>query len=231
MIEGIDISHYQWPHGHPPDFKQIAQAKSYCISKASDGAADHDATFKTNWALAKSHQMFLGAYHFFRALHDPIAQAKNFVSQLIEPFGPGQLPYMLDIEEDLANKKNPKSDRWRLIKTQSERLQRIAAFDQEVLRLTGGTSMIYTRANFFDPYFGKGISQNFKASDKPLVIVDYRKNNATNPEMPQAWKSAGKSWTFHQYTGSGACPGISGDVDLDRFNGSLDDLKKLAGVV
>ncbi|HEX8888253.1 MAG TPA: GH25 family lysozyme [Pyrinomonadaceae bacterium] len=228
MIEGIDISHYQWHNGQPPNFSQVVQTKSYCIIKASDGAADHDATFKTNWALAKAQKTILGAYHFFRALHDPIAQAKNFINQLTEPFGAGQLPYMWDIEEDLANRHDPKSDRWKLIQ-QSERIQRIAAFDAEVKRQTGAKSMIYTRANFFDPYFGNGISGNFKVSDLPLVIVDYRKKKATNPEMSKAWLQAGKTWTFHQYSGSGKCPGIQTDCDLDRFNGSLDELKAFAG--
>jgi hypothetical protein len=43
--------------------------------------------------------------------------------------------------------------------------------------------------------------------------------------LPDAWAS----WGIWQYGSTGTVPGISGDVDVDRFNGTLDDLKKLAG--
>jgi GH25 family lysozyme M1 (1,4-beta-N-acetylmuramidase) len=42
--------------------------------------------------------------------------------------------------------------------------------------------------------------------------------------VPKPWES----WTFWQYTREGKTPGVTLPVDLDRFNGSLDDLKALA---
>ncbi len=46
------------------------------------------------------------------------------------------------------------------------------------------------------------------------------------PSLPSDWKT----WTFWQYQGDviGKVKGISGEVDLNRFNGSLDDLHKFA---
>ena len=37
-------------------------------------------------------------------------------------------------------------------------------------------------------------------------------------------------WDFWQYTSSGQLPGYSGRLDFDRFNGSLSELYKLAGI-
>ena len=47
---------------------------------------------------------------------------------------------------------------------------------------------------------------------------------ASSPSVPaENW--GGKSWTFWQYTSDGSVPGISGRVDLDRYNGT--DLSKV----
>lgn len=48
--------------------------------------------------------------------------------------------------------------------------------------------------------------------------------DAIQPKLTAPWDS----WTFWQYSGSGTAAGVSLPVDLDRFNGSLDDLKALA---
>ena len=37
---------------------------------------------------------------------------------------------------------------------------------------------------------------------------------------------AWSDWTFWQDSSTGMVPGISGNVDLDQFNGTLDDLHK-----
>lgn len=40
-----------------------------------------------------------------------------------------------------------------------------------------------------------------------------------------------RDWQFHQYTSDGSVPGYSGRLDLDRFNGTIDDLHRLAGIL
>ena len=47
--------------------------------------------------------------------------------------------------------------------------------------------------------------------------------NAAAPQIAAPWSS----WTFWQYSGNGQAAGVTLPVDLDRFNGSLDDLRKL----
>ena len=43
--------------------------------------------------------------------------------------------------------------------------------------------------------------------------------------MPRGWFN----WTFWQYNETGIINGINAKVDLDLFNGALDDLYKFAG--
>ncbi len=53
----------------------------------------------------------------------------------------------------------------------------------------------------------------------------------SKPKELEPWKSAGKTWTFWQYTqnGDGLAYGAeSKSIDLNWFNGDLDALKKFA---
>jgi GH25 family lysozyme M1 (1,4-beta-N-acetylmuramidase) len=55
----------------------------------------------------------------------------------------------------------------------------------------------------------------------PIWIAQY--TEAQSPNVPKPWKT----WTFWQHSQGGKVPGISGLLDLDRFQGSLEDLKLL----
>ncbi len=43
------------------------------------------------------------------------------------------------------------------------------------------------------------------------------------PNVPEGWQS----WTFWQTSESGSVPGLSGDADVNLFNGSAADLRAL----
>jgi lysozyme len=57
---------------------------------------------------------------------------------------------------------------------------------------------------------------------KTLWIAHWTSGSA--PTVP-ADNWGGNGWTFWQYTSSGTVPGISGNVDLDRYR--FDDLAKV----
>ena len=46
-----------------------------------------------------------------------------------------------------------------------------------------------------------------------------------SPLMPHGWSA----WTFWQYSGKGRISGVQGDVDLDLFNGTVEELLAFAG--
>lgn len=71
---------------------------------------------------------------------------------------------------------------------------------------------------------GRKIGLYHSASGFPNVGQDFNwvaKWSTTPPSGP---------WTFWQYTSSGSRPGYSGRLDLDRFNGDIAALRKLAGI-
>ncbi len=75
---------------------------------------------------------------------------------------------------------------------------------------------------YLSPSFANEILMNAPALARfPLWLAHY--TNAPSTTVPQPWNT----WTFWQYSNAGTTAGITQPVDLDRFNGSLDDLKAL----
>lgn len=85
---------------------------------------------------------------------------------------------------------------------------------------TGLYPILYTY-----PYFFRNVLGNPQGDpwDKcPLWIADY---SHRNPQQIGSWP-----WhTFHQYTSTGHVDGISVSVDLNRFNGDMAGLARMAG--
>ena len=70
---------------------------SFSFIKATEGAANRDHNFKTNWKGAKACGMARGAYHFFNPFKSGTLQAKNYIG--IVRLQPGDLPPVLDVEQ------------------------------------------------------------------------------------------------------------------------------------
>jgi hypothetical protein len=87
----------------------------------------------------------------------------------------------------------------------------VAAWVAEVAA-SHGRPIVYTTSAFWLTLPGAGIED---AAD--LWIARWSTNA---PAVIGGWKH----WAFWQHTDRGAVSGIAGRVDLDRFNGSLDDL-------
>ena len=78
--------------------------------------------------------------------------------------------------------------------------------------------IIYTYASFWN----STLAGSRRFDDYFLWIADY--GNRPSPRLP-AGRTGCEMWQFSQ---TGSVPGIVGNVDLDRFSGSLDDLTALA---
>jgi MYXO-CTERM domain-containing protein len=211
-VEGLDVSVYQGAI----DWDQVAAAgKVFAITRIGDGLG-HDSYFATNWAAIQAHGLIRGSYQFFRTGDDPIAQA-DIVVTAVGTLGPGDLPVTADVEEQSPSLSpadyNTALHRW------SDRVE----------QGTGKRPFIYTGRSYWDSYVG---TSDF--SDRPLWHAQYTTD--TCPDISDHWAT----WSYWQYRADpypqygipgGTCPGVSGYVDLDVFNGSLDDLKALANVV
>jgi lysozyme len=91
---GIDVSHFQGQ----VDWQAVHDAgNSFAFAKATDGISMVDPTFQTNIAGMKAAQIFAGAYHFFHADVDPVAQANHFLAT-VDGLNL-ELPLCLDLED------------------------------------------------------------------------------------------------------------------------------------
>ena len=200
LVYGVDVSYYQ---GNI-NWSQVKGAKDFAIARVSDGSY-LDTKFDQNWAGMKAAGIIRGAYQFFEPGQDPTTQANIMISKMVG-FGPGDLPPMLDMEVTGGQ-------------SAATITAKIHTWANKIKAATGRTPLIYTGKYFWDPNV-----QTNDFSTYPLVIAAYVKPNC--PNTPNAWNK----WAMWQYSSSGSVPGIGGNVDMDEFNGTLADLKKLAGM-
>jgi GH25 family lysozyme M1 (1,4-beta-N-acetylmuramidase) len=200
-LEGVDISHWQGTI----NWASVAKAgKKFAFMKASEDTWYADPTYQSNRDQAKANGIRVGAYHFAQpstAAGNAAAQADWFISTAVP--SSGELLPVLDLERT-----NGLTDP-QLIAWVQEYLNRIYT------RL-GVRAVIYCSPNFWKTYMNDTtwFAQN---GYKILWIAHW--TTATSPSLPaNGWN--GTSWTFWQYTSSGTVSGISGRVDLDRFNGT-----------
>ena len=203
LIKGIDVSH----HNTAIDWKTVAATGiSFAFAKATEGTSFHDPQFNANYAAIKSNGMIRGSYHFFHPDTDAAAQAQNFL-KFVQALGPGDLPPALDIEVNDESNSNV------IIKGVQVWLDAVSA----ALRCK---PIIYTSASFWNGNLG-GTNQ---FADHPLWVAHYTTN--PQPKVPMGFTG----YTIWQFTEQGQIDGIGGKVDLNRFNGPLDDLRTLAGL-
>jgi lysozyme len=81
----------------------------------------------------------------------------------------------------------------------------------------GRKPMLYTGPAFWNT----SLNSSALLAEYPLWIAHY--TPAAQPQLPRAWAR----WTFWQHSEKGSVPGISGAVDISRFNGTLMELDTL----
>lgn len=204
LLAGVDVSSYQ--HGTSLDWAKVqAAGQDFAFVKATEGTGYTNSYFAPDWAGLRQLCMARGAYHFARPNLIPgsaAAQARYFVQVVGLTHEPGALAPMFDMED--AGGLTPA-----LLVTWSH------TWLDTVQALTGRKPIIYTYAYFWQTAMGD--SQEF--TGYPLFLADYHDltgTTAPRPGMPGGWAT----WTFWQYSDAGNVPGISGPVDMDRYNGS-----------
>jgi len=202
-VAGIDLSHYQ----SSVHWAAVAQAGfQYCFVKATEGRTSVDQSFARHWADAQDAGLIRGAYHFFRPRISPEAQAAVFL-RTVKQLGPGDLPPVLDLEA-------PQD--WTRIAPE-RRSELILAWLELVEHELKATPLLY-----LSPAFACDVLEN-PASLAGFRIWIAHYTSAESPTVPKPWAA----WTFWQHCNA-RIAGISVPVDLNRFNGSLEDLKALS---
>lgn len=199
-IHGIDISHYQ---GHI-DWRELQDATiqgypvRFVIMKATEGSSRVDKNFRANFYNAREHGFIRGVYHFWSNNSSPREQAQFFLNNV--KLLEGDLPPVLDVEH------KPKT-------------VSVEDFQQDVLTWLHIVEdhyhvkpIIYTYYKFKTKYLDASVFDDY-----PYWIAHYYVDNV----------EYGGPWKFWQHTDAGRLPGISGNVDLDIYNGSYYDLQQL----
>ena len=198
---GVDVSYYNGTI----NWTSVKNAGyAFAFIRISDGASFHDPQFGANWSGAKSAGVIRGIYQFFRPTQDVNAQADLVISAVGTP-EPGDLPPVIDVE--VTGNLAPASV--------------AAKVRQWVDRVKAGTGLdpiVYTGKYFWRDQVGGPTS----FANNPLWIAQY---TSLCPDLTSPWNT----WAFWQYSESGTVPGMSGAVDMDRFNGSLAELQAMAG--
>ncbi len=196
-VKGIDVSHWQGT----VDWDRVAAAGvRFAFIRASDGVGTLDRQFERNWRETKRVGIYRGAYQFFRPNQDPIAQADVLLNRLGWEAQIGDLPPVLDVEVNGGLSAGQVASRVR------QWLDRVEA-------ALGVRPIIYASPGLWDSLVA---SDDF--GDYSLWVAHY---GTTCPRMPMGWSS----WYFHQYSDTGRVSGITGNVDMNRFNGDISDLE------
>lgn len=198
-IRGIDISHHQGR----VDWEKLSQSKigdgpiGFVFIKATEGKTLLDENFNDNFYQAGEYGFVRGAYHFFSPSVPAEEQAAYFLKQV--HLEDGDLPPVLDIEHagNLSVKEVRKA---------------ALAWLKAVEKHYGVKPIIYTYYKFKELYLDTPEFQGY-----PYWIAHYY--------VPQLRYKG--PWKFWQYTDCGRLPGIKGHVDLNVYNGSMYDLRKL----
>ena len=210
---GIDVSRWQDNNStaQQMDFtKSVAMGAKFVFIKSSQALwTDEDILY--NWKSAKNAGLLRGAYHFLDWIADPLKQAQ-YAWSIIQS-DPGELPPVIDFE--YWNPPPPKA------------YDLLWQYVVEMEILSGRKPIIYTGAFFWDAHGSDAQVWN----DYPLWLASYSTQEYMeyNLDRLTPWDK----WTFWQWTDKGdglAFGAESLGLDMNYFNGSLNDLKVFAGI-
>ena len=198
-IRGLDISHHQGDI----DWEKLSKANiggepvGFIFIKATEGGDHLDENFNDNFYQAREFGIIRGAYHYFKPHVPARKQAVYFLKQV--HLEEGDLPPVLDVEE----KGNLTVEELREVSL---------TWLREVERHYGVPPIIYTNYKFKRDYLNTADFDKY-----PYWIAHYYVRSLS-------YKGP---WKFWQHTDCGRLDGIKEKVDLNIYNGSMYDLRRL----
>ena len=195
-IFGIDVSQYQGTI----DWDNVEAIEEqfelkFVIVRATAGSNKIDLKFKKNWKNLTESMYIQGAYHYYRPDENSTDQANNFIKNV--KLRKGHLPPILDIE---------KMPKWQSMDKLKEGLQNWLTI---VEKHYGIKPIIYTGEKYYEDF----LQEDFP--NYQFWIANY------NP-----WKEKIEDdYLMWQFTEKAKLHGIDELVDVNVFNGNVDDLK------
>jgi len=192
-VHGVDVSRWQ----ADIDWDKLRRhGANFVYIKATDGGDHLDPMFMKNWQDADQAGLKRGAYHFFYWCRVASEQADWFIRNV--PKVKGALPPVIDVEWNhlSSSKRRP---------SRATVLEKMQVFMDRLERHYGQRPVIYTTPDFY-------------ADNLQGVFLDYPfwlRSTAQHPGKVYP----GRHWLFWQYSGSGLSQGVTGQIDLNVFNG------------
>ena len=207
-IIGIDVSHHQ----NSIDWQQAqADGITFAYVKATEGMTYQDPRFTANMTGGINAGVVMGAYHFARPDNNTATQdANNFITHASNYIGNGFLPPVLDLENPNSN-----TDLESLF-TSAQLTNWVLTWMQTVENQTGVHPVVYTSTHLAN-YLQSSVNTY------GLWIAKPGTSPTTSPGNIGVWNT----WLFKQYDWYGSVSGISGNVDMDVFNGSATDFNDM----
>lgn len=207
MITGIDISRWQgiidWP--------RVRQNVDFAIIKigGSDQGFYPDGQAVRNVLEARSQNLPIGFYVYLGGVSSPadeIAHIKNLVNN-IGGLRPGEC-FVLDWEEN-----------------HKDEVGYVYAIAKGLIDAGFPAPMIYMNLSY--------VKRNNWKSLVDLGCALWVAAWGDNDAVPEANEVPGSGewpfWAIWQYSSTGAVPGIAGRVDMNQFNGTVEQFKKYGG--
>jgi len=200
-VRGLDISHYQkdiiWNNLKKATIQN--SPVSFVFIKATEGSDGIDPKFQFNFQSAKECGIIRGAYHFFTTQSSGADQAEHFCN--VVRLQEGDLPPVLDIEVDMEMAGHEE-------KTLNEIINWLTIVENH-FRIR---PIIYASYRFKTKYLNAPVFDSY-----PYWVAHY---------YVDTLEYDGK-WSFWQHTDAGHIDGIDGFVDIDLFNGNVEQLRKM----
>lgn len=193
---GLDVSEYQGKISWSyVDTLEQKYPIDFVFIRATVGRDRKDFQFKRNWIGAKENKMIRGAYHYYRPNENSIEQADLFIKTVT--LQKGDLPPVLDIE------KLPKNQSLDSLKKGLKRW---------LLRVENHYKVrpiIYTGERYYSDFLKEEFGEYL------FWIANY---NFYREKIED-------DWLFWQFTEKASVPGIRKTVDVNIYNGDLQQLQ------
>lgn len=199
-LNGIDIASYQaWL-----DFSKVPC--DFAIIKATQGTGYTNPDCVRAVEQAMSLGKGVGVYHYISG-GNAVAEANFFINSILNWIG--KVMICLDWEFD-------QNSAW----GNESYLEQVI---NQVIARTGVPPMIYAPASRYNQ-----VAEVAKRHNCGLWIAQYADTNPTGYQNTP-WNEGAYTCAIRQYSPAGRLNGWNGDLDLDKFYGSLDDFRKYYG--
>lgn len=195
-VVGIDVSEFQGKVDW--DEVEILDEKypvQFVFIRATAGNDRVDRQFKKNWEGARENKIIRGAYHYYRPNENSIEQADLFIKTV--KLQKGDLPPVLDIE------KLPKNQPLDSLKKGLKRWLTKVEKHYQV------RPIIYSGERYYSDFLKEEFGEYL------FWIANY---NFYREKIED-------DWLFWQFTEKASLPGIKHRVDVNIYNGDLEQLQ------